>query len=116
MLRRACFLASMDYVSDASGEQARVIEKKLQELRPEAGILFVSVRAVPCSMGKCDTFEVRLGVTKQTGESTGRALVRWALHEEIEVKRLSILANVYPGISGAARGNTNDGQASPTPS
>jgi hypothetical protein len=107
---------SMNYASEESATQARAMERKLQHLRPEAGILFISVKAQPCKDGKCKTFEVRLGVTKGIGESTGRALVRYVLHEEIDTRGLTILANVYEGVPGAARGNTGDDEAGAPPS
>lgn len=91
----------MDYVSEESIAQAKAMERKFQFLKREAGVIFVSVKAVPTTDGRCKTFEVRLGVTRQIGESTGRSLVRYVLLAEID-RGLTILANVYPGICGAA--------------
>lgn len=91
----------MNYVSDESAIQAREMARKFQFLKSEAGIIFIGVQAVPAPDGRCKAFEVRLGVTRQIGESTGRSLVRYVLEAEIELG-LSILASVYPGISGAA--------------
>lgn len=91
----------MDYVSEEAVAQAKGMERKFQLLKPEAGVIFVSVRAVPTTDGRCRYFEVRLGMTKRIGESTGRSLVKHVLDEEID-SGLTILANVYSGICGAA--------------
>lgn len=91
----------MDYVSEASATKARSMARKFQYLRPEAGVIFIGVQAVPSHNGLSKTFEVRLGVTQQIGRATGEALVRYVLREEIDNKN-TILVSVYPGISGAA--------------
>jgi hypothetical protein len=92
----------MDYVSEAAKTQARAMERKFQFLKPDAGLIFISVQAVPAESGRCRVFEVRLGVTRQIGESTGKSLVRYVLQEEMETRDIVIRASVYPGISGAA--------------
>ena len=100
----------MDYVSEESNQQARSFEKRFQQLRPDAGILFVSVKAVPCANGECRAFEVRLGVTRQVGALAGAALCRFIMRQEID-RGLSIVTDVYQGVPGAARGNTSDEEA-----
>jgi hypothetical protein len=104
-----------DYVGDAAGVQAKSFEKRLQGLKPEAGILFVSVKAVPTKDGNCKSFEVRLGVHRGIGESAGVALVRFTFRDEIE-RGLKFLVSAYQGVSGAARAYDGDEEAGTTPS
>ena len=91
----------MDYVSIEANAQARAMERKFQFLKADAGVIFVAVQAIPAEEGKCKKFEVRLGMTRRIGEATGRALVRYVLHEEMD-RGVVVLASVYSGICGAA--------------
>ena len=104
-----------DYVGDAAAVQAKSFEKRLQRLRPDAGILFVGVKAVPTKDGNCKSFEVRLGVHKGIGESAAVALVQFTLREEID-RGLRFLVSAYQGVSGAARANDGDEEAGTPPS
>lgn len=104
-----------DYVSDSVAAQARSFQRRLQQLSPDSGILFVGVRAVPSKDGNSKTFEIRLGVQKSVGESAGAALVRFVLREEID-RGLKFLVSAYQGVSGAARDYDGDEKAGPTPS
>jgi hypothetical protein len=103
----------MDYVSAPAAAQARGFEKRLQQLSPEAGILFVGVLAVPTEDGDSKTFEIRLGVRKTM--LAGVALVQFTFREEIE-QGLKFLVSAYQGVSGAARDDDGDEEAGPTPS
>jgi hypothetical protein len=104
-----------DYVGDAAATQARSFEKRLQQLSPDSGLLFISVKAVPSRDGNSKSFEVRLGVQKSVGERAGVALVQFVLREEIE-RGLKFLVSAYQGVSGAARDYDGDAKAGPTPS
>ena len=101
----------MDYVGEVTAAKARGFEKRLQHLSTEAGVLFVSVKAVPCADGISDTFEVRLGVRRSI--EAGVPLVQFTFREEIG-QGLNFLVSVYQGVSGAAR--DYDDKAGPTPS
>ena len=103
----------MDYVSAPAAAQARSFEKRLQQLSPDAGILFVGVLAVPAEDGDSKRFEVRLGVRKAM--MAGVALVQFTFREEIE-QGLQFLVSTYQGVSGAARDYDGDEEAGPTPS
>lgn len=100
----------LKYVADEISVQARSFEKRLQRLSPDAGILFISVKAVPHERGNSKAFEVRLGISKGVGERAGVALVRHVFREEIE-RGLSFSVSAYEGISGAARANDGDEEA-----
>lgn len=104
-----------DYVGDTAATQAKSFSKRLQRISPDAGILFISVRAVPTKDGNSKTFEVRLGVTKGVGERAAIALTQFTFKEEIE-RGLKFNVSAYEGVSGAARDNDGDEEAGPTPS
>jgi len=103
----------MNYVSAPAAAQARGFEKRLQQLSPEAGILFLSVCAVAAEDGDSKAFEVRLGVRKNM--MAGVSLVQFTFREEI-AQGLRFLVSAYQGVSGAARDNDGDEEAGPTPS
>lgn len=103
----------MDYVSAPAAAQARAFERRLQKLSPDAGILFLSVRAVPSEDGDSKAFEVRLGVRKSM--MAGVALVQFTFRDEID-RGLRFLVSTYSGVSGAARDYDGDEEAGPTPS
>ena len=105
----------MDYVGDVAAALCKGFEKRLQSLSPDAGILFVGVKAVPTANGASSVFEVRLGVCKDIGESAGLALVKFVFREEIETG-LKFLVSAYQGVSGAARAYDGDEEARTPPS
>ena len=108
-----CLRARMDYVGAPAAAQARSFEKRLQQLQPVAGVLFVGVNAVPTEDGESRTFEVRLGVKK--GMVAGVALVQFTFRKEID-QGLRFLVSAYQGVSGAARDDDGDEKAGTTPS
>lgn len=105
----------MNYVSEKSNEIAREMERRFQRLPHEAGILFVGVQAVPTEDGEAKAFEVRVGIARRFESSTGMAIIKKVLEQEIEEKKFAISASVYRGVSGAAR-DENDEVPGPLPS
>lgn len=102
----------MNYVSEDSVKRARDMEKRLQSLRSDAGVIFVGVTAEPAPDGNCKTFNVHLGVTRAIGVATGRALVRHVLDSELSGGFL-ILASVYQGVPGAAHDASDEAPGVP---
>lgn len=92
----------MLYVSDECQRLARMMERKLATLPPSAGVLFVSVSPQPAEDGNSKEFFLRLGIARHFEESTGRALIKKYLAEEMKAG-LRIFAGVYRGVSGAYR-------------
>lgn len=103
----------MNYVDDAAADQAVKFEKRLQQLSPNAGVLFASVNAVPVEGGDTKAFEVRLGVKK--GMQAGVTLVQFTFRDEID-QGLRFLVSAYQGVAGAARDYDGNEEAGPTPS
>lgn len=91
------------YVSPDAHETARKMELKFTGLAPDAGVIFISVVAVPAPGGRSKQFEVRLGLSRQYEISTGLALIRKILESEIE-SGLELSASVYRGVPGMSRG------------
>jgi hypothetical protein len=96
-----------DYVSDESAAQAKAYETELRKLPPDAGILFIGVKAVPCRDGKSKSFEVRLGTHRAVGQSASVALVSYTFRHEMQ-RGIKFLVSAYQGISGAARADHGD--------
>jgi hypothetical protein len=78
------------------------MERRLAQVAPEAGVLFVSVTAQPVEGGKSREFFVRLGIRRVFSEDAGRALIRQICSNEIQAG-LQVLVSVFRGISGADR-------------
>ncbi len=107
-------MTEIPYVSDKANAVARWMEKRLQEAAPSAGILFVSVRAVPVKGGKATAFDIRLGIVRSLEERTGMILIEHLFREEIKAG-IAINAAVYRGVRGAAR-DESDATPHPDPS
>jgi hypothetical protein len=90
------------YVSEEAVKQARVFEARLQALPSQAGVLFVSVKAVPVVGGKATSFHVELGLSKTVGEGVGIPLVKKVFEEEIEAG-MQFTAYCREGVLGSCR-------------
>ena len=99
----------MDYVGEPATQVVKYIEKKFQSVHEAAGILFVSVSAVPAPEGKVTDYVIRLGISKKFEEGTGMALVKSVLNDEIERKAFNISVAIYRGVSGAASDQGDEG-------
>lgn len=103
------------YVGEEAASQAKAFERKLQQLSPDAGVLFVGVQAESSENGKTKSFIVRMGVVRHVGRRAGESLVRYVMKEEIE-RGYRFLTNIHEGVSGAARDYDGDATTSSTPS
>ena len=92
----------MKYVSEESLEAALAMERKFAALPPDIGVLFASVEPTPIEGGKVLEFAVRIGVTRNVTEATGKILIRRLLTQEMK-SGLHIYGAVYRGVSGTAR-------------
>jgi hypothetical protein len=99
----------MDYVSEDAKKVVEYIESRLRILPPAAGILFISVQAVPAPRGEVTTFEVRIGMSKNFDEETGMAIIKTVFQKEIESNVFVLHASVYRGIPGAASDKGHEG-------
>lgn len=88
------------YVSDEAAAVAREMESRIQRLPPEAGVLFVGVEVAPAPGGKSNRFTVRLGIHRRLEESTGLALVKKVLEQELN-RGEQISVSVFRGVAGA---------------
>lgn len=106
----------MQYVSEEAAAKAREFERRFQALPSSAGIIFVSVAAVPVEGGQTSTFDVLLGMTTAFEPQLGESLVKRVLEEEIEKKQITLRdVRVRRGVSGAAsdRGDQGDARSGP---
>jgi hypothetical protein len=94
---------SVPYVDAESVSVAADWESRFQMLSPSAGVLFVSVKPTPVEGGRCQSFEVRLGISRTMEESTGLSLIKHVLEAEIASGQYEIQGAVYRGSPGAAR-------------
>jgi hypothetical protein len=99
---------SVPYVSREAANLAEEWETRFQVLPPQAGVIFVSIRAVPAEGGACRAFWVRLGVATRIEQSTGLSLIKHVLAEEIASGKYEIQGAVYGGVRCA-------GSSSPRP-
>lgn len=99
------------YVSDKANEVARWMERRLQEVNKDGGIIFIGVKAVPALNGDSTIFEVRLGIDRQMEEDTGMAVIKSVFDEQIKNNVLNINAAVFRGVRGAA--SSSDEEARP---
>ncbi len=93
---------------------AREFEKRFQALKEEAGIIFVSVDAVPAVKGLCTEFKILLGISKKHNASVGWAIIRHWMRNEIQAGTITITGSVFTGVSGACRDESAEG-ANPSP-
>lgn len=93
----------MKYVSEGSAYMASEFARRLQELPASAGIIFVSVSAVPVEGGQTMTFDVCLGMSQQFDPSLGASLTKKVFEKELEKRLIEIrTVSVFSGVSGAA--------------
>jgi hypothetical protein len=92
------------YIDEVSAERAQEWERRFQQLPPDAGVIFISITAVPELGGDCHAYEVRLGINREfKGTANGILIVQHVLAEEIASGRYRIHATAHRGVSGSAR-------------
>jgi hypothetical protein len=100
------------YVDEISAQRAAEYESRFQLLRPDGGILFVGIEAVPAVGGFSTTFIVRLGVAKWMDPRTGMAIIQTVLKDEL--LKFDIQGAAYRGVRGA--GHDDPAGTHPDPS
>jgi hypothetical protein len=91
------------YVQDHYIRLMRQWEETFRTLSPDAGILFVCIRAQAEHGGIPRVFEVILGMDRaRFDENTGHALVKRYLAEELSRGTFEIRSTIYPGVVGRA--------------
>lgn len=75
---------SVPYVGIASGSMALAARSKLQDADKNAGIIFVSVKAIPVVGGDTRDLNVVLGLRDDLDPSVGPFIVGSILKKEIE--------------------------------
>jgi len=99
---------SVSYVNEKAASRVADMERKLLRLSSGAGILFISVSAVPEETGDSKVFFVRLGLIKSLTKDAGDHMVRTALAEDI-ARGAIIQTGIYLGIRGAAGDESDEG-------
>lgn len=107
-------MPEVPFVTKESAKKARDFERRFQLVRGDAGIVFVSVQAMPVIRGVSTEFRVILGISRKWNESVGWALIQQVLHEEIKTGAITITGSVFTGVSGACRDESAEG-AHPSP-
>lgn len=100
--------SEVDYVGQEAQELAVGWEQRLRKLDARAGFLFVSVRPLPAPEGKCSSFNVWVGISKQFETETAIAVIRHAFDEEIKEGKYTINASAVRGVHGAARDSSDE--------
>lgn len=98
----------VSYVSANAHAFARMFEDRFQKLPPNAGVIFVSVKAIPAPGGNVTEFEIRLGISKNLTEDIGWSLIQYVMKDEIAAKVITIRGSVYLGFSGACRDKSSE--------
>lgn len=112
--QRWCDVSFMFYVNEKSAAVAREYEKRLQALPASAGIIFVSVAAIPVEGGNTIFFDVSLGITKDFDPSLGVSLVKSVFDDEVSSGAAFFrTVSSIVGVSGAAHDRGNQGDARP---
>lgn len=96
-------MKEIKFVSEGSAATAREFERRFQLLPPQAGIIFISIKAVPEFKGLCDKFEIVLGLTRSQAiaQSTGMALIEKVLEREFSENIFTFTSRIELGISGS---------------
>ncbi len=86
------------FVSEESAALAQSMERKFLKIPPGVGVVFVSVTPLPVPGGKCNTFDVVLGIERSLGSvETGAAIVKHILQEEMETGLINLRAQICRG-------------------
>ena len=103
----------MDYVNQEAAGVARDWEKRFQETRKMAGIIFVAVDPTPSPTGISGEYTITLGIDRDQpfDDSTAQGIIFKVLEREVESGLYKIRANVFRGVSGACY----EGDAGPRP-
>lgn len=88
----------MNYVSDSIAKLCNEWENRFKNLPPQAGILFISVKAYPSPEGGDGRYHIVLGLNKTlpVDESTGMGIVMKVMEKELQLG-LSLEVSVYLG-------------------
>lgn len=97
---------SVPYVNERVAAMIAEIENRFRSLPPNAGVLFVSVGAVPVEGGNSPELWVRLGLTKNLSRDVGELIVQKVLENEL-ASNLKVRTVVYLGVPGAAHDSSD---------
>lgn len=92
----------IEYVQDQYAKKAREMEEVLAKLPPEAGIVFVSVKALPDKFGQSKGYTVTVGVSRKFDPATGIAIAKRVLADYV-LGSSSLLVNAFCGSPGSCR-------------
>ena len=93
----------MKYVSDKAASWARELSQRFRDLPEGAGILFISVRAVPVEDGNSKAIDICLGMEQHLDHKLGISIVQKVLEKELNEQRIILrTVDVFSGIPGAA--------------
>lgn len=101
-------MPEIPYVSANAASFAKVFESRFQKLPPIAGVIFVSVDAIPAPNGKTTQFLIRLGISKNLSEDVGWALIQQVMKDEIASGVMTITGSVHVGYAGACRDESSE--------
>lgn len=93
---------NVKYINEGSAAIVRSIERTVQMLPKEAGILFVSVEGAPSFDGICKRFDISVGVKRDSSinESTLHALIDTVLLKDYPPDVCEIVKWITFGVQG----------------
>ena len=105
---------STPYVNEQAAADVREIERRILNRSQRAGIIFISVTAVPAENGNSHTFYVRLGLDKNLNFNamTSDLFIRTVFKEEIEHGWIFHTAS-YRGICATNADESHEGARQP---
>lgn len=102
-------MSSKAYVGQDSLELSRHFEKRLVEVSPKAGFLFVSVQAEPTLTGNCIKFLITLGIERKLEEEAAEIVVKKVFEKEIVNEWYGFAIRIVRGTRGSAANETVSG-------
>lgn len=88
----------IEYVREEHNNRAIDIEKAFKNLSPIAGVLFISVKAVPSLDNSVSKFRLCLGIKKELQEATGIALIKHVVLDKLNLDLTLFSYEVHRGI------------------
>jgi hypothetical protein len=95
------------YVDEASAALAHAWQERIQKLPAETGVIFISVSGIPSKNGKCEQFDVVLGIKAGIAVGTAMAVVQHYFATELE--QYGIGVTIYQGVEGPGHSESHPG-------
>lgn len=85
------------YVSLDAAWRAKEFEDRFLKLPPGAGVLFVSVEAMPIVGGDSKIYEIKLGLSRWHDGSAGKHIIQQVMQKELAERQYEIRGTTFRG-------------------